>query len=174
MGDMIFKPAARYPADPRAVFILALSVFSGLTALVLDVAPQSLEALLPHWAVVSWGSLLVAGSAITLIGMAFQSFNGIIIEQIGSVVVGATTLFYAGIILAVVGIDAIQNVGIILAWGLSCFLRWGQLQILINDAQRRAMKQAMLDKVYADIEEHKADDAKRRREAMINERRKRP
>jgi hypothetical protein len=113
-----FKPAARYPADPRAVFILALSVFSGLTAVALGAAPDTLESLLPEWAVLAWGILLTVGSAITLTGMAFQSLNGILIEQIGSVIVGAAALYYSGLAFFTLGGDALQVVGIVAAWGL--------------------------------------------------------
>lgn len=138
--QLLFRPAARYPADPRAVFVLALSVFSGLTALALEAAPASLEALLPAWAVFGWGALLAGGSALTLAGMLFQSLGGILVEQVGSVVVGAATVFYSLVILTVVGADAVQGIGIILAWGLSCFFRWGQLQALINHAHRTELR----------------------------------
>lgn len=162
---MIFKPAARYPADPRAVFILALSVFSGATALALEAAPDSLHYALPHWAVITWGVLLVVGSVVTLLGMAFQSLNGIIIEQIGSVTVGVTAIFYAAIAIKVHGADALQGVGIVGAWGLACLVRWRQLQTLINNAHSRQVKQAILERVYAEIEERaerEMDRSKRR------------
>jgi hypothetical protein len=126
----VFKPAARYPADPRAVFILALSVFSGVGAIVIDAAPATLEAVLPGWVVMFWGILLVFGSGLTLGAMLFQTLNGIIAEQIGSVIVGATTVFYSSV-----------AIWVVLAWGLSCFVRWMQLQALINQsfrAQRRS------------------------------------
>jgi hypothetical protein len=147
----VFKPAARYPADPRAVFILALSVFSGITALALQVAPDSLNALLPTWAVVAWGGLLSGGSAVTLVGMLRQTVNGIILEQVGCVTVAATTVFYSGVVFYEIGPEAIQSVGIILAWGLSCILRYAQLQVLINDAQARADKLAFLARIESDI-----------------------
>jgi hypothetical protein len=156
MGRMIFKPAARYPADPRAVFILALSVFSGLTSLALHAAPQSLEALLPRWAVVGWSILLLSGSLIALVGMAFQTINGIIAEQIGSVVVGATTIFYSGIAIYFIGPSALQSVGIITAWGVACFVRWIQLQVLIHNGVKRAAKEAFLARIHAEIEAREA------------------
>lgn len=152
MVSMIFKPAARYPADPRAVFILALSVFSGITALAVEAAPASLEAVLPHWGVVIWAVLLMGGSVITLSGMAFQSVNGIIAEQIGSAIVGSAALFYAGLALWVTGLNAVQPMGIIAAWGLACFVRWVQLQVLINDAARRAAKMSLLERVDAELQ----------------------
>lgn len=135
---LFFKPAARYPADPRAVFILALSVFGGLTALLLDAAPDTLNSVLPHWSVLIWGILLTAGSALTLFGMARQTVSGIILEQVGSVIVGSSTLYYSLIALAVVGPNALQSLIIVAAWGVACFIRWIQLQALISDGQRKA------------------------------------
>ena len=159
MGSMIFKPAARYPADPRAIFILALSVFSGITALAIQAAPQTLEALLPRWGVIVWGTMLVVGSGTTLAGMAFQSVNGIITEQIGSVMVAATTIFYSTVVFWFIGSSAISSVGIILAWGISCLMRWLQLQILINSAHKRQQKIEMLDKIFHEIEDRRRHHA---------------
>lgn len=156
MWRFVFKPAARYPADPRAVFILALSVFSGLVALVVEAAPATLEALLPRWGVMLWGIMLFGGSAITLTGMLFQSLNGIITEQIGSVVVGVTTVFYATLAIVTLQGAAFQVIGIVLAWGLSCFIRWVQLQALINESyregHRREIIKAVEDALHEDRE----------------------
>jgi hypothetical protein len=149
---MIFKPAARYPADPRAVFILALSVFSGITTLALKAAPESLEAVLPNWGVIVWSVMLTLGSILTLTGMVFQSLNGIILEQVGSVIVGATTVFYSGLALWVIGPTAFQTVSIILAWGVACFVRWIQLQVLIHNALKRQAKMVLLERVNQEIE----------------------
>jgi hypothetical protein len=161
--DSAFRPAARYPADPRAVFILLFSVFSGLTSLALSNGPQSLELVLPYWAVATWGVVLCLGSAITLLGMLFQSLNGIITEQIGSVMIGAAATFYPVVALYVVGPGALQSVTIIFAWGLACFWRWGQLQVLIHDAHQRQLKIEMLNRVHAEIAERERREAARAR-----------
>lgn len=128
---ILFQPAARYPADPRVVFILALSVFSGLASLAVDQGPGTLEELLPKWGIITWGLTLCIGSAITLLGLTRQTVNGIITEQVGSVAVGAATVFYSILALWVAGPPAFQAIGIILAWGLACFARWVQLQLLL-------------------------------------------
>lgn len=164
LAAVVFKPAARYPADPRAVFILALSVFSGITALALEEGPPSLDSVLPEWAVAAWSVLLVVGSLTTLAGMMFQSVNGIITEQIGSVVVAAATIFYSSVAFYLIGWPALQSMGIVLAWGLSCGLRWFQLQSLINDAVGRAHKREILDRIEAEIARRRvAQEADRRR-----------
>ena len=147
---MILHPAARYPADPRAVFVLALSVFTGVVALALQAAPDSLASFLPSWAVALWGSILVAGSAIALLGMASQTVNGISTEQVGSVMVGVSTLFYSILAVSHVGDDAVQAVGIIAAWGIACLIRWGQLQVLINTAYKNKVR----DEVKREIEKN--------------------
>lgn len=159
---MIFKPASRYPADPRAVFILALSVFSGVTALALQAAPDSLHSLLPAWAVWTWGLTLVGGSATTLVGMAFQGINGIVTEQIGSVAAGVACIFYSTTAIFVLGGEALPAMGIIGAWGAACFARWVQLQVLINSAAKRQRKQEVLDRLYADLEARTARERIRR------------
>lgn len=147
MGSMIFKPAARYPADPRAVFILALSVFAGLTALALNVAPESLDSLLPHWGLILWGGTLTLGSAVTLTGMAFQSVNGVITEQVGSVMVGVAVLFYSILALWSVGTEAMQSIGIVLAWGVACIIRWVQLQVLLVQARHEEIRREIVAEV---------------------------
>lgn len=141
----MFNPAARYPADPRIVFLLALCVFSGLTSLSLQAGPESLESLLPTWAVVSWGAVLTGGSLIAMIGVMRDDFDGILMEQVGSVAVGVSTIFYGVIAISIAGQGAIMPVGIIISWGLACLVRWVQLQLLINKAYRRKVETQLRD-----------------------------
>lgn len=149
---MIFKPAARYPADPRVVFILALSVLSGITTLIVKAAPQSLESVLPTWAVMTWGIVLCLGSLVTLTGIALQSLNGVILEQVGSVMVASATIFYSLVALKVVGVSSFSVTGIVLAYGLACLIRWFQLQALINHAYRDQVRAEVHDAFMRDVE----------------------
>lgn len=134
----MFTPATRYPADPRAVFVLTLCVVSGIPLLILKTSPGSLEEALPSWGVFLWGLGLLAGSITTLAGMAFQTGGGILAEQVGSAVVGIATLFYVGIAILELGPERSLTLpmAIILGWGLSCLWRWGQLQALITQTAR--------------------------------------
>lgn len=150
---MIFKPAARYPADPRAVFILAFSIFTGITALALDKGPESLESQMPSWGVMTWGIVLTLGSIITMWGVARQTLNGIITEQIGSVMVGCATIFYSIVATIAIGWDAMQTVGIIFAWGLACFVRWIQLQVLLVSAHHKQIHEQALETFRQDVQD---------------------
>jgi hypothetical protein len=149
---MTFKPAARSPADPPDVYTLMLSVFSGLTALALGAAPESLESAMPKWAVLTWSVVLCLGSVIALFGVARQTVTGIIAEQVGSVMVGVTAIFYPVVAIYTLGWGTVQVVGVIFAWGVACLWRWGQLQALLNNAVQRQVKEEMIRKIHADIE----------------------
>lgn len=133
-------PAARYPADPRAVFILVLSVVSGIPLVFADATPGSIDDQLDAPWVVIWGVMLTAGALTTLIGTLKPNVDGIILEQIGSVAVGGASLLYAGAIGFQVGLAGSVPAAIIVGFGLSCFWRWGQLQALINEAEQAAAK----------------------------------
>lgn len=140
----MFKPASRYPVDPRATFMLALSVMSGISSLAIAAAPASLEAALPEWAVLIWGVMLIAGSVTALVGMVFKGVGGVITEQVGNMTVSVTTLFYASIAIMVVGPSAAYPAGLIAAWGAACFVRWLQLQLLIRSAHRTEQRHSFI------------------------------
>lgn len=134
-------PAARYPADPRAVFILVLSVISGVPLVFADATPGSIEDQLDDFWVVVWGIMLTLGALTTLIGTLKPNVDGIILEQVGSVAVGGATIIYAGAIVAQVGLLGSVPAGLILGFGLSCLWRWGQLQALLKSAEQAAGEQ---------------------------------
>jgi hypothetical protein len=95
--------------------------------------------------------------------MSRQTVGGIITEQVGCVTVAATTIFYSGVAFSVVGVEALQNVGIILAWGLSCAIRWIQLQVLINNAAARAAKLLFLQGIEENLAKRHAAEIRRER-----------
>lgn len=127
--------ASRYPVDPRAVFILALCVVSGLPLIILGADPATLQALLPRWGVTLWGLALVGGAVTTLVGMSLQSINGVIAEQIGSVTTGVATMVYGTAISFMGGLEAAVPAAIVFGFGLSSFWRWGQLQVWLHEQQ---------------------------------------
>lgn len=149
--NLVMKPAARYPADPRAVFVLGLCTLAGIPLVFADAAPGTIESQLDHWMVVVWGVSLALGSLACMLGMFRQTVNGILFEQVGSVCVGASAVFYGATVLVVVGWSASFPAAITIGWGLSCFWRWGQLQTLLNDAER-IVQEAKLQEATAALQ----------------------
>jgi hypothetical protein len=131
-------PAARYPPDPRAVFILALCVVSGVPLIFADATPGSINSQLdPVWVVI-WGIMLAAGALVNLIGTLKLDVNGVILEQIGSVAVGGASLLYSVAIFMSVQWKGFIPAAIVLGLGVSCFWRYGQLQALLHRAEKAA------------------------------------
>lgn len=120
---------------PFQLFLLALCIVSGLpTLLGANPGPASIEALLPELMVRVWSFMLVVGAAISLIGAALKNrVNGILVEQVGLVMVGVAAVFYAFGIFIVIGfqVGAI-SASIILGFGAACLYRWYQLQRYIK------------------------------------------
>lgn len=129
------KAASRYPVDPRAVFILSLAIVAALPLIITGARPESIEALLPRWAVVLWGISLLAGAAVTLAGMSRQTVDGIITEQVGSVLTGFATIIYGVTLFSVGEVEALLTCSFVWGFGISCFWRWAQLQTLLNESQ---------------------------------------
>lgn len=141
------NPAARYPSDPRAVFILVLCIVSGIPLIFDQSNSPSLDSFLSAAAVKSWGIVLVFGSLVTLYGMARQTRDGVLLEQVGSIIVGAGTILYGGFTFFYSDMDLTPATAITLGFGLSCFWRWGQLQSLVKKTVEQvvAMKAAKIE-----------------------------
>lgn len=152
---MIFKPAAREPVDPRAVFILIASAFAGCLAIALGAAPGSLGAILPDWGVRVWSAVLSIGSVVTLVGMSMRNVAGVVTEQVGSVIVCGSTLLYSYVAFDHVGTDALQSVGIVTAWGLACGLRWLQLWLLLHAATVDKRRRDLISMIHRTAREEK-------------------
>lgn len=134
------NPAARYPSDPRAVFILVLCIVSGVPLIFDQSRSPSLDNVLSAASVKVWGLTLVVGALITLYGMARQTSFGVLLEQVGSVIVGAGTVLYAGFTFFYTNSDLTPATAITLGFGLSCFWRWGQLQSLVNSTVEQVVE----------------------------------
>jgi hypothetical protein len=131
-------PAARYPADPRAVWVMALFVLSGILLVFVGATPGSINAQLdPVWVVI-WGLMLVLGALTTLVGIAKLDTDGILLEQVGSVSMGGACVVYAGAIFGTVGWAGSVPALVVGGFGLASFWRWGQLQALISQGKRAA------------------------------------
>lgn len=140
----ITAPAVRYPPDPRALFLLAMCVLSGVPLMFANATPQSVVAQLqdsPHggkaWVVV-WGIMLTGGAALTLLGALSQTVNGVIAEQVGSVALGFACIIFAGAIYGYVGWAGAVVMLLILGFGLASWWRFGQLVAYLKAVEHMA------------------------------------
>lgn len=84
------------------IFLMVLCLVSALPILFGAVpAPGSIDSAMPPWAVYSWSLVLALGAAVVLISfMMHDRVTGMIIEQFGSVCLGAAAALYGSVIFA--------------------------------------------------------------------------
>lgn len=138
------EPSSRHPL---IVFLLLLSVFSGLTYLTTTRAPTSIEAQLGPVGVQLWAFGLFAGGLVSLAGLLLQGFPlkprvfhyGVLCELVGMATLWAPAIIYTVAVLAAVGLTAIGPAGPIFAFGVACLYRMISLLIQMYRAGRVAM-----------------------------------
>ena len=129
---------------PFEIFTLYFSVLVALpTVLQISPRPGSIDAALPSWVAFCWSLALLLGSATALAGIYYKKRDGgLIAEQLGLGMVGVANLLYAGVALAEVGVTTLIPAGIIAGYGVSCLIRYRDIQKII-------------DKVHAEDRERK-------------------
>lgn len=136
-SDPITHASTRHPFE---VFLLVLSIVSGLPVMLGNVTPGSVAEALSPWAQKAWGAGLTVGAVVCLLGVLMTrpnpravtvSVTGMVIEQVGLVMVGGACLVYAAALVGYVGRGAGVSAAIVLAYGASCLWRWHQIQRLL-------------------------------------------
>ncbi len=126
--------ASRHPFQ---IFTLSLCFFIGLPLLVGEARPGSITSALPEWAQDVWGGGLVLGAALALVSLRLRNrLNGLLLEQVGLVMVGCSAVFYGVVATTHLGVTAAYASVFVLGFGLSCLWRWVQLQQLLNLAKK--------------------------------------
>jgi hypothetical protein len=132
----VTAPAVRYPPDPRALFLLAMCVISGVPLVFADAAPRSVVANLDDPWVIAWGVMLVGGAGLTLWGALRQTVNGVIAEQVGSVGLGFACLIFSLAVFGYNGWAGSVAALLILGFGLASLWRWGQLVAYVKSIEK--------------------------------------
>jgi hypothetical protein len=123
--------AGRHPFE---IFTLILGFITGLPRLLgVTPAPNSITAVLPPVLVLAWSFVLVAGCGVALTGVWWRNRAiGLILEQLGLAFVGVACIVYSGVAIIALGPNASIPVGIVAAFGVSCLVRWRQIQRTID------------------------------------------
>lgn len=131
-------PAARYPADPRVIFILIACMVSGIAFIAGGATPGTVESKLDKGWIIVWGLMIGLGGLVTLAGTVRLDVTGIVWEQVGSLALFGGTLVYAVAVWSTVGQSGLYPGLFQLSFGVASLWRWGQLQSHLLEARRRA------------------------------------
>lgn len=124
--------ASRHPFE---TYLLALSAVSGIPLLFGEPTSGTIDDALPPAMVLLWGSMLVFGSIIALVGLYWRglSTTGLVLERAGLVGVGGASLIYSTAILLTVGLEGLFSGCIISAFGLACFTQARRISFRLHD-----------------------------------------
>lgn len=118
---------------------LGLCVAFGFPLIFGNATPGSIAATLSPLQQDIWGVMLCLGATIAIVGIAWKDrVTGIILEQIGLMAVGCSTILYALVILYATGSSGYLSAGIIGSFGLACISRWRRLGKALKRAGRKA------------------------------------
>jgi hypothetical protein len=134
------SPAVRYPPDPRALFVLVMCVVSGFPLILANAAPQSIVAQLDDPWVVTWGVMLTGGSLLTLVGALWQSPNGVVAEQVGSIALGSACVIFAAAIWGYVRWQGSVPMLLTFGFGVACIWRYAQLVAFLKAVEQLAQE----------------------------------
>jgi len=130
---------------PYEIYLLVWVLVATLpAALGLTEVPGTIAHMLDPWAARVWAVGLTMGALIALIGLGWRrppfpklSVTGLVLEQVGLVTLGATTLFYTFAAAINVGTGALPVLGVVLGVGTASFAQAAKIQRVLNLAERR-------------------------------------
>lgn len=128
---------------PFQIYMLLLCLFTGLPLLFGRYEPRSIEAQLPGWGVTLWGATLFFGALVALVGIFLPNrVNGLLVEGIGLIATGVAAIIYAVAIIFTIGSAGVVASGIVVGFGISCVVRWFQLNTVLSTFVRGAETRA--------------------------------
>jgi len=136
------EPTSRHPL---VLFLLGLCIMAGIRYVTTGDAPGTIESELRSWQVDVWGWSLLVGAILFLVGVALQPYDGaprvrdgILLEQLGSSVLGSAAILYWAVIVSAVGWGGLLSGGVILVLGLACYARWWSIQRHVKEQTQGA------------------------------------
>lgn len=115
--------------QPHEIFLLLLTVMSGMVGLLNGVRAEDFAAEFPPWLQACWFGGLIFGSVVALVGAAMSGIRGLFVERAGLVVLTFLCLSF--------GISAIPIIraglgwvsfGAVILYGLTCAVRASQIK----------------------------------------------
>lgn len=124
---MLFKPdPLGVPRNPLAIYLLLLACVSGFGMMVGTTTAGAVERSVPAVVALLWGTILFAGSAVTLLGMFWPGDirAGLLLKRTGMFSVGIAAVVYGVIVGTAVGVEGLFAAGTIIGFGLACFAQF--------------------------------------------------
>lgn len=118
------------PRNPLAVYLLVLTLLSGVGTMSGLTTARSIEATLPHYVALAWGTLLSFGSLSTLVGMFWPGAigTGLLGKRVGMFTLAVAATVYSVVILVSLGTGGILSAGIIAGFAVACAMQFVRIE----------------------------------------------
>jgi hypothetical protein len=126
---------------PFQMFMLLSSFIYSLPGLAFGaVRPGSIQAVVGPVGTVLWSAGLFIGTGSALVGIfgfAKDRATGLTWEELGCLIAGAVTIYYAAVTIYANGLTAIFSAIVMIGFGSACIARSHQLHAILADARRK-------------------------------------
>lgn len=139
------SPARRLnDRHPYEVYLLTLAFLSSLpTAAGVTSPPNSITSQLPGWPARLWAYAVLIGAATALVGLAWKrprfplvTVTGLLLEQVGIVILGAACTVYAVAVMFTGGTNALFAGSLTLAFGLASFAQARKIKRVLDTSRQ--------------------------------------
>ena len=122
------------PRNPLAIYLLVLTLLSGISTVVGVPTSGSIEAELPTSLAKAWGTMLVLGSGASLLGVFWLGDvrTGLVVKRFGMFTLTVAAFVYGVVLIIAAGMDAAYVTGIIFGFGLATLLQWRKINRRIH------------------------------------------
>lgn len=114
------------PRNPLAIYLLILTLISGLGTAFGVPSSGSIESELPEYLARAWGIILFFGSAATLLGIFWQGDvrTGLVLKRVGTFTLTVASLVYGTVLLVAAQMDAALAAGMVYGFSAACALQF--------------------------------------------------
>jgi len=120
------QPTHAASRHPLVGFLLGLCVMNGVTGIIFDARPGSIQAQLDTKMQIFWSLLLAGGAALALIGIWWRGSSiklALELESLGMTCLAVAGIVYAGAIMLLALVSGMTSWGVILTFAMVCIAR---------------------------------------------------
>lgn len=153
-GHIRYADPLQAGRHPFQTYLLTLCLISAVP-LLFGITPTSIQAELPRWLVIPWGTMLLTGAGSALVGSHWRGnyANALTIERSGLAIVGMPALVFATAIIMYAGWHGLVSAALTAGFGLSCLRRSSDIGGIIKRALTPDAETAPIETEPEDFDE---------------------
>ena len=122
------------PRNPLAIYLLVLTLMSGIITTFGGTTSGTVEAELPTYLAHIWGLMLTFGASCSLLGIFWQGDvrSGLLLKRVGMLTLTVGAFVYGTVLLFAAHLAAAYIAGLVYGFGLACALQFAKINRRIH------------------------------------------